>query len=432
MVSTTQLLERYFPPGSFMRNVAIMLSGTASGPVISVLIMPVLTRLYTPEDFGVLTLFTSFLTLLVAMPTLRYEAAIPLPDNEEDAANLLVLSLVLLTIFSTLCGLVVMLTGKQIAGLLNADSLAQYLWLLPLALFAAGLFKVFSLWNTRLKRFGDIARGTIARPLGTGATSISLGFARAGVAGLLAGTTVGQFCAAGVIIYRAACHGLWRALKLAEPRRMRELITVYRQFPQFQLPATLLNSGSQQASQIVMAALYSMTIVGQYGVARRIFSMPMFLIVQAVAQVFLQRVAEEHNRGGDLRQLVNRLYLRLFLVGLAPTIVLFIIAPWACRVALGPEYEVAGHYTRLLIPWLFVAFVGSPTTSVFAVLNRQDIMLGYSAVLLVLRVAAVWLGWYLWADAYWSIALYALVGLAGNLFLMARIMQLSKPQTEQT
>ncbi len=90
MVSTTQLLERYFPPGSFMRNVAIMLSGTASGPVISVLIMPVLTRLYTPEDFGVLTLFTSFLTVLVAMPTLRYEAAIPLPDNEEDAANLLV------------------------------------------------------------------------------------------------------------------------------------------------------------------------------------------------------------------------------------------------------------------------------------------------------------------------------------------------------
>ncbi|MBN2083270.1 oligosaccharide flippase family protein [bacterium] len=418
MAKLNQLLARYFPPGTFLHNVVVMLFGTAFGPALNVLIMPVLARLYTPEDFGLLTLFNAFLNVLVAMPALRYEGAIPLPEDDDEASDLLVISLLLTTAFSLLILVIILTLGPWLARLFNAEELAPYLWLLPVALFANGVYRVLTMWNTRHKQFGNIARSTIARPVGNTYTAALLGFLRVGGAGLLVAAVIGQVSSATVIIYRAAGHGLWSALKLIAPGRVRELLIKHKQFPVFQLPAALLNTCSQQVSLFVMAALYDMGTVGQYGVARRIFSMPMFLIVQAVAQVFLQRAAEEFNRGGDLRRLIGNIYLRLFLVGIGPTALIFALAPWACRVFLGADFEAAGYYTRLIIPWLFIAFVGSPTTSVFAVINRQDITAIYGGASLVLRIVAIWAGWHFWQSAYWSIALYSLVGLVGNLYLM--------------
>jgi O-antigen/teichoic acid export membrane protein len=428
MTATVRLFERFFPAGSFSRNVIVMLSGTAFGPALNVLVMPVLTRLYTPEDFGVLAVFNAALTVLVSLPALRYEGAIPLPEDREDARNLQLLSLLLALLTSSLVALAVGLFGARIAALLNASQLAPYLWLLPPALLAASVFKIVTYWDTRNKRFGDIARGTIARPVGMGTTSIALGLARLGAVGLVVGSMIGQVSAAvmlTVLVLKRDGLALFRGGSL---RRVRELLRTYRQFPLFQLPAALLNASSQQVALLIMAALYDLATVGQYGVARRIFSVPMFIIVQAVSQVFLQRTAEEYNSGGNLRRLVVRLYARLFLVGIGPTVLIFMLAPWACRVFLGAEYETAGVYTRLLIPWLFLAFISSPTSCVFAVLNRQGIMLGYVVALLSARILAIWAGWRLLDEAYWSIAFYALVGLLGNIYIMLRTWQISDPR----
>lgn len=88
-------LERWLPRGSFVRNVAVLAGGTAAGQAIVVLASPVLTRLYTPEDFGVLAVYASLLCVLSTVATLRYELAIPLPKRDEDAAALVVLCLVI-------------------------------------------------------------------------------------------------------------------------------------------------------------------------------------------------------------------------------------------------------------------------------------------------------------------------------------------------
>lgn len=405
-----------------------MISGTAFGPVLNVLIMPVLSRLYTPEDFGILAVFNAALTVLVTFPGLRYESAIPLPEDDDDAKDLQLLSLALTVAASAVTAVAVWLFSSQIAALLNAEQLAPYLWLLPLALFGAGVFKVVSYWNVRLKRFGDLARASVARPTAMAAVSILLGLVRMGQLGLVVGSFAGQACAALTIVLLAVWRDGRQLLRAIRPERILELMRIYRQFPLYQLPAALLNACSQQVSLIVMAALYDMTIVGHYGVARRIFSVPMFILVQAVAQVFLQRTAEEYNRGGDLRQLVLRLYRKLFYIGIIPTLLLFALAPWACSVALGAEYAAAGEYTRLLIPWLFLAFISSPTSCVFSVLDRQNIMLGYIVVLLAARMLAVWAGFYYFNSAYWSIALYACVGVIGNIYIMYRTWQIADPQ----
>lgn len=425
MNAAVRIFEKLAPAGSFVRNVFVMLSGSAVSPVLMILVMPVLSRLYTPEDFGVLAVFNAFLTVLVSAAALRYEGAVPLPADEEEGANLLMLGLGLSAFGSVLTALVLWVVGGPLLRLTNAQALAPYLWLLPVALLAFSVFKVVNHWATRRKHFGDIARAMISQPLGNIITAVSAGLARLGPVGLLLGVTIGRSIEAALLLVLAVRRdGAALTAGVSWPR-MLELAVRYRKFPLFQLPSSLLNALSMQISLIVMAALYEMAVVGHYGVARRIFSTPMFIIVQAVAQVFLQRAAEEHNRGGDLKRLVLRLYGRLFLIGIGPAVLLALLAPWACRVALGPEWVTAGEYSRLLMPWLLLVFVSSPTTCVFAVLNRQDITLGYGIVMVVARVAAILAGWHFLDSAYWSLALYALVGLLGTAWIMYKLVQLA-------
>jgi len=428
MNAAVRIFERLAPAGSFVRNVFVMLSGSAFSPVLMVLVMPVLSRLYTPEDFGVLAVFNAFLTVLVAAAALRYEGAVPLPADEEEGANLLMLGLGLSALGSVLTALVLWVAGGPLLRLTNAQALAPYLWLLPLALLAFSVFKVVNHWATRRKHFGDIARAMISQPLGNVVTAVSAGLAKLGPVGLLLGVTLGRSLEAALLLVLAVRRdGAALTAGVSWPR-MLELAVRYRKFPLFQLPSSVLNALSMQISLIVMAMLYDLTVVGHYGVARRLFSTPMFIIVAAVAQVFLQKAAEEHNRGGDLKALVLRLYGKLFLIGIGPAVLVVLLAPWACRVALGAEWVTAGEYSRLLIPWLLLVFVSSPTTCVFAVLNRQDITLVYGIAMVVARVAAIAAGWYYFESAYWSLALYALVGALGTTWIMLKLLELAGRQ----
>ena len=92
------------PGGVFGRHVVTLASGTAVGQVLLVLALPVLTRLYTPADYGALAVYSATLTVLLVLASLRFEQAIPLPEDDRVAGSLLALSLLSLTLVALLSG----------------------------------------------------------------------------------------------------------------------------------------------------------------------------------------------------------------------------------------------------------------------------------------------------------------------------------------
>src|SRR4051794_2925578 len=101
--------RRQLPGGAFARSVVTLASGTAIAQFLLALAMPVLTRLYTPAQYGALAVYSSILTVLVVVASLRYEAAIPLPEDDRTAGSLLVLTFLLLAIMAALVSLMVWL-----------------------------------------------------------------------------------------------------------------------------------------------------------------------------------------------------------------------------------------------------------------------------------------------------------------------------------
>lgn len=53
------MVKKFFPKGEFTRNVLTLMTGTTIAQAIPVAISPILTRIYTPQDFGIFALFVS-------------------------------------------------------------------------------------------------------------------------------------------------------------------------------------------------------------------------------------------------------------------------------------------------------------------------------------------------------------------------------------
>jgi O-antigen/teichoic acid export membrane protein len=134
----------------FAANVLRLMTGTTLSQLITFMLMPILSRLYSPEDFGIYAFYTSMITLLVVFSTGRYELAIPLPKEKSDAWQILLLSFLILTGFSALVFFLVMFFNQPIVDFLGRPNLKNWLYLLPVFVFLTGAYNIFTLWFHRL------------------------------------------------------------------------------------------------------------------------------------------------------------------------------------------------------------------------------------------------------------------------------------------
>ena len=183
----------------FVRNVLTLMTGTAIAQAIPVLISPILTRLYTPEDFAVLALFMSVVVIIGAISTARYELAIMLPKHKRDAVNILALSLIINIIVSLISLIIILIFKNQIILLLGSEELRIWLYFAPVTIFFIGVYQAFNYWSTRNKTFTKNAISRVAQSSTVAATNLSVGFVKAGPVGLISGAILGQIIGALVL-----------------------------------------------------------------------------------------------------------------------------------------------------------------------------------------------------------------------------------------
>ena len=88
------MINKLKPKSEFSRNVLTLMTGTTIAQAIPIAISPILTRIYTPEDFGILALFVAISTIFGSIANGRYELAIMLPKKDEDAINIFALGFI--------------------------------------------------------------------------------------------------------------------------------------------------------------------------------------------------------------------------------------------------------------------------------------------------------------------------------------------------
>lgn len=364
-------LKHLFSRQGFRGPVLTLLSGSMVALGLSFILQPVLTRLYTPSDFGVADYFIAILSVLMTFASLRYEAAMMLPEDDRDAANILWLSFFLLCFVSLLC-LLILPWRYEIARAAGIPNVAPWFVLIAPTLLLMRTAKLAEIWLTRSKRFGQVTAGQVTNSFVMNGSRIGIGITLpgAGPGGLIGGFTAGHLVTSLFFAVAIARQYGRLMVKAFDLRHMLHLANRYRRFSLYSTPSALLNALVARLPLLLIPLFFDEAVIGLYGRATNTVVVPMGLIGSAIAQVFFVHAAEAH-RGGNLEQLTRMIHGRLVMIGMFPSLVLMIAGPDVFEIVFGEEWREAGIYIQYLAPWLFLAAVASPLTNLFDVLERQ-------------------------------------------------------------
>lgn len=351
----------------FLRNVMVLLSGTAIAQVIPMLASIVLTRLFTPAEFGLLGVFTAILTVAAVTIALRYEHAIVIEPEEGAGMGVARTCLAIVGAISIASLAIVALFSDAAARAYGAD-FARVLWLLPPALLFTGLVQIWSLWLLRHGRFADIARTRIVQSLAITGASIAAGLAGGSGTWLVIATVAGT-----------ASGTLWLLFVTREPlpvpfvrlAPMKGVLKRFRRFPMYTVPADLLSAGAAQLPMLFLASGYGTAAAGAFLLTQRVLGAPLSVVGSAVMDAY-KRDAAVNYEAGSCRPLTWRTMRHLALLSLVPWLLAVTISPWVFELVFGADWRQAGVLCQLLATPLFLRFITTPVSYNFYLAGRQS------------------------------------------------------------
>lgn len=402
MMSVPSRLGRLLPKNRFARSVSVLVGGTVAGQAVIVLASPLLTRLYEPDDLGLLAVFVALLGIITVLASLRYQLAIPLPEEDDEAANVVVLSLLMVLVTTAVTTAAVFLFREPISRIMNAPALADYLWLLPLGVLLFGTYQVFNYWAIRIKAFPAVARTKLTQSVSMVAVQLA-GFTL-GPISLLIGQVSGR--AVGTIgLVKHSVMGRSSSFLQVGRSGLFDAARRYKQFPIYSTWGAAFNTVGTQAPFLLLSASFGAASAGAYLLAHRVLTAPLGLIGKGIADVFFANAATAA-RNGSLAPLVAAVHERLAQIAMPHALVLVLAGPELFAFVFGQEWRQAGVFAQWMAPWCYLILVTSPLSTLFSVLGRQRAEMVFQGWLLTSRTAALLLGAY-YGDLLVAVALFS-------------------------
>lgn len=396
---------RKITESGFLKSVFVLAGGTAFAQAISILVMPLLTRLYSPEDFGVLAVYSAIVMILGVVSCLRFDIAIPLPRDDKDAVGLLVIAMMSTIVVSGVVAIAIWLFSSAIESW-SMSRLNEYLWLIPIGILAAGFYSSLQCWMIRKKKFKIVAKTRMLQSIS--ASSAQVGFGFLGVAPL--GLLFGQVLQTGTGIYGLAKEFIKKErdnVVSVNLVRLKHLFGEYKRFPIYSTWESLANSSAIQLPIILIAVMLADAEAGFLMLAMRLLAMPMSLIGGAVAQVFLAEAAiQYHNR--NLKTFTYKTIAQLAKAGIVPLLLAGVTAPLLVPYLFGENWTRTGELISWMVPWFFMQFITSPISMSLHVAGAQKAALYLQIAGFLIRVGAV-LVFSVYASR-WVVEAYALSG----------------------
>lgn len=370
------------------RGVAVILGGTAGGQLLALLSAPVLTRLYSPADFGIYTIVSAIALTVGASSALRFELAVPLPEDPRDAYSLVTLGL--LSAGATAVGgtAVVAFAGDAVARHFAQPGLMPWLWFVPATAAVLGGYVVLNQLAVRHRRYGAIGRRNLFQSTVSVITQVGTGAAGLRPGGLVLGLGVGQAAGALSLLWGSGLSSE-AAREGRRPQRLINALSRYRRFPLVSSPSGLLNVMGLQVPILLIAYYYGGEVAGWLGLSQRVLALPVALIGAAAAQVYLgELVGTSRGGAGEPMALFRKASWRLAGIGVTIALVLLFAGPWLFGFAFGPQWVVSGRYAQALSIALAAQIVASPLSQTLNAFERQYLQLTWDISRLVVVAGA--------------------------------------------
>lgn len=403
-----------------VRNVFVVASGSAAAQVIVFAFSPLITRIYSPETFGLQGVFLSLVGILSPVIALRYPMAIITAETDAEALRLSRLSLLIAGGIAALLWLILLAGGQTVLQLLGAEGLGALILFLPLALFAVALQDITDYCAARLGAFRLVGLVAVLQAFVTNLARVLGGLAAPVAATLVAVTALAPAVKAAML--RIGARELRRPTPSLSRVEARARLFRHRDFPIYRMPTDVLNAASEAVPVIMLMALFSPAAAGLYALTRSVLNLPSNIIGAAVGNVIYARFAELSREGKPLLPLLLRATSAL--LAIAPVIIgLAWFAPPVFALVFGAEWREAGHYAQWMALWLGVALANIPAVRLAPVIRAQNLLLYTNIVILAARAAAMFGVAWMQGSASSAVAAFSIVSLIANAALVLALLQ---------
>lgn len=411
-----------------LRNMAILVSGSALAQLIGVLAAPALSRIYSPEDFGVLGMLIAITGVIAVVGSLKYETALVIEEDDSNADSLQSLCLLILVIVTLLSTFGLWIASARYSNT-SGSELAHILPWGGTIIFLSGLNNIFSFRLNRERKYKVIASASVLRKISTVVVQILLGFLSIATFGLVVGTILGLLVCILVLLpsIKSLTTEIWvplQKMKLAAAKHYR--------FALFSAPQNIMNVLSRNVPVFMLGAFFSVGVVGSYYFCMAILQLPGALVRNSVRQVFYKEAAvlikEDPKK---LLRLFRNTTAGLSTLAIPMILIIFVFGPFLFPTIFGEEWHQAGVFSRWMILWVGVSLINPPAVALYNVLGLQKIFAIYDLLLLTFRISALSIGG-LFCGVIGAVIIYSIVGVVFNLFLVVHIgSHLLRIQTEK-
>ena len=379
-------MKRYFAKSEFSRNVVTLLTGTIIAQALPIAIAPILTRIYSPADFGVFALYMAIATIASVFATGRYELAVMLPENEDDAINLVALSIVIALTLTLISLILILIFNQQIAKILGNPKIDNWLYFIPVAVMLTGVYQTLYYWNNRNKKYQLLALSRVTQNGTISITQTLLGYL-SNMGGLILGDNIGKIFATSIL-----ARLTWKAdkekLKLISKCKIINLAKKYKKFPIYDAMASLANILSYQVQNLLFPIFYGITSSGNYFLVFRVLQAPLSLISSTVVDVYKQKLASKDVTDSEFKIFYKKMFWFCFLIGIFPFAILTYSAVDLFSFVFGNEWTEAGEYASILAPMFFVRFIANPLSYFIYIKDKQEFNIIAHSMLLIFSLLA--------------------------------------------
>lgn len=355
----------------FRKNLIVMIGGSFFAQVIPILFSFLLTRIYSPEDFGVFSNFSAILTFFLVFMLLKFDMAIILPKKDKIAANLFVLCICIGFSFFLISSIIIFVFEDIIYRTFNLDINRNFLLYIPIAALLFAVFNLLNEWFVRRKYFSSLVTNKIVNNTSISLFSVILPQINLSNLGLIKGQILGQII--------TAFSGLYVILKkdrkvfIIDRRIIKKLFFKYINFAKFNIPGQLINTLSVQIVIFYLTSQFGLKVVGFYALTDRFLGVPLAFIGNSVKDVFKQKASEDYREYGNCLRIYKKTTLLLICASIIPFVILFIFAPYLFAFFFGKEWEYSGIFAQVLCVMYMLSFITMPTGWLFVIAEKQKL-----------------------------------------------------------
>ncbi|MBU0995289.1 MAG: lipopolysaccharide biosynthesis protein [Proteobacteria bacterium] len=409
---------------TFAKDFIKLVSGTATAQAINIAIIPILSRIYNPESFGVAAIFLSVVSVFAPVMCLRYELSIMLPKSEDEAKELFELCVIINVILTFVSMIIISIIYFNFSLFVN-DKIRNCIFLIPIILFVQGLYLSFTYWFSRKSQFSSLSMASVLKPISANSIKLVAGL-KGYVFGvsLLAGDISGRIIE---VLYLLIdfCRGEKNNKTKFKKDNLLKLAVRYKNFPIYSSWGIFLNNLSTQIPIFLLAVYFDSKVIGFFAISMKMQMMPIEIMGNALSKVFFQRAAQIYAKNIIPSELVQQLFRKIYMIGIFPCLIIIFWGKELTVFLLGNTWETTGQFIQIMGPVSLVLFIASTLGPLYAVYEKQGIALILNIIKCVLHTIALIIGG-MTNNVFIAVSLFAISSIVVRMVDIGWFLKLSK------